>query len=297
MQDEGSGAPPVRPPHIIALGPELLIRGVVIPSFAQFATTGEDNLRIQTCGAVSGVNVSVQGRFLDALTGKIIPFDYTVAVTSSRLVNTNDFPLGTGYLLNISAVVSGFVFTGQVFVIVSIIRGLGGATFLLGTLIASYITSFQPIGWPGTPINNSVETGGYYRSIVGTKPPAGVDITETCPTGARWELIAIELKLTTSAVAAARNPKLQLFVSGTLWYQAYGALLFNANSNAILLASQLALRDNTGVIAGIQYEALPLTPGNRLLAGDIFQTATDALDAGDQWQSPQYLVREWLEVR
>ncbi len=297
MQDAGGGAPPVRPPNIIALGPELLIRGVVIPSFAQFATTGEDNLRIQTCGAVSGVNVSVQGRFLDALTGKIIPFDYTVSVTSTRLIVTNDFPLGTGYLLNISAVVSGFVFLGQVFLIVSIIRGLGGGTFLLGTLIAGYITSFQSLGWPGTPINNSIETGGYYRSIVGTAPAAGVEIKETCPTGARWELISLELRLTTSNVAAARNPKLQLFVGGTLVYQAYGALLFNANSNAKLYASQLALRDSTGVIAGIQYEALPLPRGHRLLQSDFFQTATDALDPGDQWQSPQYLVREWLEVR
>ena len=297
MQDAGGAPPPVRPPNIIALGPELLIRGTVIPSFAQFATTGEDNLRIQTCGAVTGVTVSVQGRFLDALTGKIIPFDYVVSVTATRLIVTQDFPLGTGYLLNISALVSGFVFIGQVFVMVSIIRGLGGATFLLGTLIAGYITSGQALGWPGTPINNSIETGGYYRAIVGTTPPAGAEINEACPTGARWELLSMTTQLTCSAAVASRSPTLLILNSGNTTYRGYGALLFAANTVAAIVASELSLRDNTGVIGGVQNEALPVPPGNRLLAGDSFQTLTNSLQAGDQYLGPLYLVREWLEVR
>jgi len=296
MQDSTGGAPPVRPPNIIALGPELLIRGTVIPSFAQFATTGEDNLRIQTCGAVTGVNVSVQGRFLDALTGKIIPFDYTVPVTATRLIVTNDFPLGTGYLLNISAVVSGSVFLGQVFVIVSIIRGLGGATFLLGTLLAGYITSGQALGWPGTPINNSIETGGYYRAILGTMPPAGVDPVETCPTGARWQLISVNTQLTCGNVAAARFPKLALFTSVGTTYYTYGALLFNANTVASVQVSAVSVRDSTGVIGGVEYESIPIPSDNRLRANDGFQMVTNALQAVDQWLAPLYLVREWLEV-
>ena len=297
MQDAGGGAPPVRPPNIIALGPELLIRGTVIPSFAQFATTGEDNLRIQTCGAIGSLLVNVQGRFLDALTGKIIPFDYVVSVTATRLIVTQDFPLGTGYLLNISALVNGFCVIGQVFVMVSIIRGLGGATFLLGTLIAGYITSGQALGWPGTPINNSIETGGYYRSVIGTTPAAGAEINEACPTGARWELVSMATQLTCANVAASRFPKLLILNAGNTTYRAFGALLFNANAVASIVASQLALRDNSGVVGGVQNEVLPLPPGNRLLAGDSFQTLTDSLQAGDQYLGPLYLVREWLEVR
>ncbi len=34
----------------------------------------------------------------------------------------------------------------------------------------------------------------------------------------------------------------------------------------------------------------------QLLAGDFIATITSGLQAGDQWTSPRFTVREWLEV-
>ena len=296
MADDQTDQQAAPTPDVLALGPALLQRGVIIPSFAQFAVTGEDNIRVITAGAVGGVTIHVQGRFLDAASGKTIPFDFPCRISSDRSEIATIFPLGTGYILNLSVYAVPPVVIGQCFVIVTIVRGLSGALFLVGTLLAGYVTNAQALGWPGTPIDNSIEKGGYYRMIAGTTPAAGNEITETCPTGARWDLIACNLTLTPIS-NTGRWIRFAINNNGRVPYISAMTAVSTAdteNINFIVSQSPIFM---TLHLNSFNTFLSPINTPTVLLAGDFFETLTVNLAPGDQYLQPTYLVREWLEVQ
>jgi hypothetical protein len=86
-----------------------------------------------------------------------------------------------------------------------------------------------PLAFPGVPIASPLDGGGALRSIAGTTPGAGAEISETVPTGARWELLAFQATFVTSAAAANRVPQLTLD-DGTTVYFRLGAALNQAAS-------------------------------------------------------------------
>ena len=296
MQDITNGGVPAAPPKVISIGASLLQQGVVIPAFAQFSMTGEDNLRIITIGSVTGLTMNIHGRFLDAVQGKAIPFSFTVPVSSNRTATQQDFALGTGYLLNLTAFTSGSPapLQGQAYVTVQLIRGLGGATFMLGTLLGGYVTNTQPLGWPGSPITPSVSGEPAVRDITGTMPGLGAAIVETCPSGARWELLSVWCSLTTSGVAGSRgSPFLQITSSGgqpiavifgqsggqpaaSFWEYTFGQSL-QVSLVTLFINAQMVIR-------------------TLLRAGDLFTINLGSIQGGDQLSAPGYQVREWLEV-
>src|SRR4051812_32014952 len=118
--------------------------------------------------------------------------------------------------MNITAFASaGTPIIGQTFVRVQLIRGLSGATLPIATLLQGYVTSRQDLAYPGSPIRMSTEDAFPVRIITGTDPAAGVEIVETVPDGAVWELVSVTARLVTSAAAAVRFPMLQLDHGGS----------------------------------------------------------------------------------
>jgi len=280
---------------LVSLGTALIQRGMVIPSFAQFAMSGEDNLQITTIGSIADT-VLVQGRFLDAPSSKILPFAFAVPVGSNRVPTIALEALGTGYLLNITAIAASGAAPqiGQIFVIIEIVRGLSGATILLGTLVAGYLTSTQSIGWPGTPIDNTLtQFQGSGRIVLGTTPALGINILETIPTSARFQILAIGFQLFTSVVAANRRVFLA-FVHSTFNYVELQAAA-DATANQVAHFTwgwNLPLASD--VVNAIFSQPIPAD--SLMFAGDTFSTITNGLDPGDQFSAPRYLIREWMEV-
>jgi hypothetical protein len=289
--DAGAVTPP---PQIIALGPAFLQQGVVIPSFAQFAVTGEDNVRVTAVASVGGVTVQVQGRFLDALQGKTIPFSYPVQPGSNRVPVSALFPLGTGYLLNLTAFVTGpaSVLMGTVYVIVQIIRGLTGATYLLGTLIAGYITTVQAIGFPGSAIVSSVAGEPAVRTILGTNQGVGNAINEVVPSGARWELLSFACNVHDSISLSGSGVALLLQSSGAVTKAVLPVQFAFSNTTDTIVTWLAGFAPlSTVPIAGGFPISAPVN--HRLLAGEIITSNTGA---NRTYQNLVYTVREWLEV-
>jgi len=292
MQDSGGAPAPVRPPNIIALGPELLIRGTVIPSFAQFAVQGEDNLRIVLAFTQSAsVVVAVQGRFLDALSGKVLPFEFSIALFGQTTPLTSDFALGTGYLLNLTAFVSsaGAVQIGQVYAVVEMIRGLGGATFLLATLVGGYITNGATLGWPGSPIKTSIEGQGFLTTTAPNTPPAGSDISLQAPSGIRWHIKAAVFVLTTSAVVGNRTIVFVVTRGGNSGFQMPAPVVQPASTTTIYILCPAAAF--TGPVN--QRELMPLPPDLIMAPTDALSTVTGGIDVADQW-TMHADVEQWL---
>lgn len=258
---------------------------------APFFVTGEEGLQLSGWSVNTSNRLTVSGRFMN-LAGEISPFVYDVLLTSNRVVASRVIALGDGWILNLTASTGATTCTyGQCFGRVQVVRGLGSSGIVLGTLCAGYITSSQPIAFPGGRVRSMVEGPAQIRSITGTNPAAGAEVSETVPTGARWRLIALAVRFVTSATAANRFP----------------ILTFDDGTNVFFRAdppTQQTAGVDIGYVGGIGVERLTSTNDVRqwgfpvampLLAGYRIRTATAFIEADDNWGAPQLLVEEWLE--
>lgn len=267
--------------------------GRIIPSPNQFYLTGEDALRVVSVNSVTGVLVKVQCRTANPQADTVAQsFDHVP--TADRVSRTQDYEIGEGSLLNVTAFVgAGAPLVGQTFVIVQIVRGRGAAAVVLGTILAGYITRTQAIGFPGSPIRTSTEGEPAIRTISGTIPAFGGEVIETVPTGARWELLSLLLLLNTGAAVPARQPALLYFASagGFAISVQTGTIPASTTTNVTWAAGL-----GTASPAGLNTLQAPLPQPLPLLAGQQFETFTLNLTGGDQYAGVRYSVREWLEV-
>jgi hypothetical protein len=270
--------------------------GRILASPSSFYVTGEDRLRIVSYNVATGVVVGVHWRSSNAV-GDTVPSRQFHIANSDRSAATDDYELGNGNLLNVTVfVTSGTPIMGQTFVKVQLVRGAGAAAIVLGTILQGYVTAAQAMGWPGSPIVNSVESGGFLREIQGTRPAAGAEIIETCPTGARWEILGMNITMTCSATAATRFTRIGFSNSGFVPAIVLGMYMSaNETDNQIYAPNLPRVNANDQLSTGQFLAQFPL-PGKPLLrSADFFRTFTDRIQAGDQWSAPSYLVREWLE--
>jgi hypothetical protein len=211
---------------------------------------------------------------------------------STRL-RKSTLTLAEGAMLNLTVfATSGAPLIGQTFERVQIVRGLTGALVVLGTLLQGYITAAQDLGWPGSPIVNSLDGQPVPRILSGTDPAAGVDINETVPTGARWQLHSFRGELATDATVGARRPRLQILDTGTFFLTLAAPATQPASENrnyywATGLGHESTV--DTQVITSSMPDSLILPAGSQI------RTNTSLLAGGDNWGAPLLLVREWIE--
>lgn len=279
--------------QVFAATPVSAAGGRVIASPFQFYTTGEDNLRVVTSNSLVGVRLKIQGRFIDSA-GRIGAASWDHAPTSDRSVTHDDYSLGVGAVLNLTVFASaGTPQIGQTFVIVQLVRGIGPAAIVLGTLLQGYVTSSQGLGWPGSPIQSSIEGGGYLRTIAGATPALGAISTETVPTGARWQLLTYRARTTTNALGGPRGGNVLISDGANLLVQSINPLVINPSESTRWFWAVGMPIDSTSVpfqaTAGLPTD-LPLSAGHQII---LFATG---FDPGDQFTEIFYRVREWLEV-
>src|SRR5216684_7447604 len=92
-----------------------------------------------------------------------------------------------------------------------LLRYVGGTAIVLGTLLGGYVTAVQALGFPGSPVSNSLDGTPPAVEGNGNTPAVGADTFDTVPLGARWEILYYSAKLTTSAAVANRRPSLTLY--------------------------------------------------------------------------------------
>jgi hypothetical protein len=270
-------------------------RGDIIASPFQFLFTGEDNLRVLIVNSLSGVEVTLDGRFLASGDTVPSPISQSFRPTADRALNTFDVFLGTGFLLNASLVVTvGAPLIGQTYVMVQIIRGFTGAKMVLGCILGGYITAMQHLAFPGSAIESSISGGDYIRLVGGATPAAGLDFSETVPTGARWELLRVNGVLTTDATVIDRYSLLTIVKTGLGSVAQVPPVAAHPASTARASTWGVGLVPVFFAPSNVINGALP--QGAIILAGDRWETTTLNLQPGDQWFGPEYLVREWLEA-
>lgn len=260
---------------------------------APLYVTGEDALAITVFNGAAGVTVTLTGRMLQFGDTRPKPFAQTIVPATDRSASVARFTLGDGWLLNAQALVSaGTPGIGQTFARLSLVRGIGASAPDLFTLCADYVTAKMPLSYPGSGVTDSTDGAGSLRSITGATPAAGAEISETVPTGARWELLAFQAAFVTSATVASRVPQLTLDDGASVFYR-LGAALAQAASltqrRSWFQGAPAPFLDNANSIP------MPLPTNNRIPGGGRIRTLTALIDATDQYNAVQYLVREWIE--
>jgi hypothetical protein len=237
------------PELVFAGSPAVIGGGRILPSPSSFYVTGEDNLRIVSVNAVVGVSLKLQWRLADSR-GVAVPNSVDHTPNTDRTLRHEEYTLGVGQLLNVTVFASaGSPNIGQTYVLVQLVRGSGSAAIVLGTLLGGYVTTTQALGFPGSPIVSSTSAEPAVRLINGTTPPAGVDFSEQCPTGARWQLLSLAAKLQTSAVAATRSPAVMVRARHVGWCNVYSGVDGRGHGNlAALLGERIGIGRHIGIL-------------------------------------------------
>lgn len=251
----------------------------------------EDNIEITSRNSLAGVTLAAQGRFLGT-DGRLQPFRFDHTPTSNRAQVVTAHRLGEGFLLNLFMIITaGTPRRGQTFGRVLTMQGLETVRYETGVLLQGYIATDNHLAYPLSPQEHSLSGPGMLRSITGTNPAAGVEISETVPTAARWRLASMRAQLVTDATVASRRPQL-IVDDGT-------TELFRVIPNVTQAASTtknwqfLDSFPSTGFDLNDAFSNLP--PGLFVFAGWRIRTSTIDLAAGDNWGAPQLLVEEWIE--
>lgn len=270
-------------------------RNRVIATPFQYYFTGAENLELSVWNVGSlGMSVTVQGRmFLPR--GDVVWISETFEIDSSAQKQTFRMPIGDGFLSNLVVFMGAASNVyGQTFIRLQVILGIEPNRHVLGTLLQGFVYGDVALGWPGSPIVNSLEGPGYTRVIAGTIPGAGAEIFESVAFRRQWELLAITFTLTTTAVAGARRPRLRI-VSGTLMNES-PAVATTAAGGFTVYSWQPNMPGYAPPLVALRAQSVLPWP-NRLPEGASIQTQTDAIDVGDQYGQPLYYVQEWLTCR
>jgi len=239
----------------------------------------------------NGVNVVIRTsyRYLTP-DGEIKEGQFDTPPFSSSFVQL--FPLYEGWLLSLAARIITFAAAGQWgFLQFFVVRATTNVfpTEAHELIWQGYIPANTLNGWPGTPAKEITDGAGTIRSITGTTPAAGAEISETVPANRRWTLLTLRAALTTSAAVANRLPALTLSDGSNIIF-AGSAFFTQTASNSVAYSPAPYAVTTTALAGGV---ALNLILPVGLKAGFKIITNTTGLQAGDQWSAPQYVVQEW----
>lgn len=269
-------------------------RGLVPPEYARYVMQDEyiEVLFLQGTRQTVVVQIDIRYARPDGTIDRLRDIISTGAPLAAGTKRT--YQLGDCFLLGVSVSTSVSIAANpNAYASIILFRQTGAGTVTSQTFLAAGYADDGGLSWPFLPSRGPRDGAGYTRSITGTQPAAGADISETVPTGYIWQLRAITMTLTTSNQAANRHP-VMVFDDGTNpFWEGDGNLIIAASSSPRISGSPgYTAADIEGTINYILQMPSVLT----LLPGWRIRTLTNGIQTLDQWSAPQYVVEEWPAV-
>lgn len=205
---------------------------------------------------------------------------------------SHTFQTGLGYGYLVSCAINGIALgvpRGVIYAAVWLVRGQPANRIFYRLLTADYVDDFVGPSWPEGAVIAAENSRGHITNYDGSAPLAGQETTLVQPTGARWRLIHVGARLTTSAVVANRTPSLTVGSFG-FGSAVQGTQVVTA-STTIEIGWWAGLAD-TGHTGAQINQWLP--SDFALEGGQLISTKTTGLQAGDQWSDMTVLVEELL---
>lgn len=267
-------------------------RGLVASSF-QYYLTGAENLRVTAFYRFAPLTVDLAWRFWREQDRVIQLGADSMRVTALGVTTTKDFALDAGALvgLRIGTSQAGLQL-GELWVRVQLIRGLGGATQVIGTLLQGYVTAENDLAWPGSPLQSQHDGRGAVRHLT-FAGVAGPAVQLTVPAGVRWRVVTGRVVLNTSAAVGNRTPfAMALDSFGNAYWVGINSVVTPPSSAG---GYAFAAAQSPSAVTALGGSHLPWPDDLELGAGDSVRVQAAGIDAADTWTPATLLVREWLD--
>lgn len=152
--------------------------------------------------------------------------------------------------------------------------------------------TFQRITAVGTRtliIYPGPEGRGVIRSVTGTDPAAGAEISETVPANSRWHVVGAAFSLVTDGTAGNRVVNLTFDDGTTVYSRASSGTVHALSTTAFYGAGIVGTNSSSSALAFV----IPL-PDLMMTGGHRLRTDTQLRSAGDNYTAPQLLVEEFV---
>jgi hypothetical protein len=280
------------PPLLEPLSKQQFARVVRSISRSPYYVDDATYIRIQETSNIGGVAIQYGFR-RGTVDGQVLPTRAQLLSAGDLVTHTQDLQLGGGLLYNVTVATELGIGEFSIFVQVFLIQGTGPNAIKLACLVAGYITGTQSLGWPGSPVQNSIEGNGRTRQILLANPGLGHDLTVSVPLNTRWRFQAFYALFQADGTAGARQPFFNIV--GTLG----ATLLFMPWPSTIGLGGAshcMAGEAYPWVTApGNQNQMLPTPAALDLGPNAIIRTFVSGMALGDAWLNGSIAVLEWLE--
>lgn len=223
--------------------------------------------------------------------GVVIHGQFTISPPNTRAVTIHSEQLAEGFLLSMSCKAATAVTRGQTFVRAFLTKpslGQGQPSYML---MADYVTTAMAPAFPNGRVLAPTEGPGSPVVTQIGNPVAGNDFAITVPPNARWKLKSFAALFITAVGGGNRYPAL-ITVRGAFGSWFGFANQFQAGGNSVQYGASCM---TPGSAVSTQFSTLPLPLDLQLLGGDLFETQTLGISAGDQWQRILLAYEEWLD--
>jgi hypothetical protein len=200
--------------------------------------------------------------------------------------------LAPGYLLSVAVTcVTPNIPDGVLYAVVGLIHQAQTGIPLDTLLVASYVNSNQPAGWPSGILRTVSDGNGATFQLAPANPPAGFAYTYTV-LDQQLELVAVYFNLTTSAAVVNRTAYVQVHAPGG--GPQFAGLCPNTQAASLTVTYSMGAGLPTLGAAGALYQQVTLLDNILLSAGSVLVVNAGSLQAGDQFTGIQIFGRAWL---
>jgi hypothetical protein len=203
--------------------------------------------------------------------------------------------LAEGYLLSVSAISTSATTRGMTFVRAFILRGIAptGTLPIAEVLFADYVTQYQAIGWPGSPVRYPTEGPGEVASLIVSNPSAGADWSYGFWQYSRTLINSIGAVLTTSSTAGSRYVQIQIkdLAGHIIWLGSPSVAIAASTTTqcSFAYAPPATTLVSTNVFA-------PLPLRSFIQGAGYIGTVTSGIQSGDQWSAIYVSYEQWIDL-
>ena len=222
--------------------------------------------------------------------GMLIPYPFPeINPTDDRLENISTLPCIEGLLIGLQ-VYAANCRRGECFVSIGLLRANTSNGL---TLARGYISDSDDVAWSCgyAKLESTLDGEGARRSVLGTDPAAGIEISEVVPTNAQWALKTLTFALATDATVANRSPIIVIDDGTNILWAKRIANNQTASQTITYYGMVSSLVGEVVTLPDISFALPPI----RLSQGFHIRTVTTGLQAGDDYGPPRLYVEEWIE--
>jgi len=240
--------------------------------------------------ASSQITVTVNARILNADgTLNYCSWPQTFKMSNGLSFTSN---LAPGYLLSVSITCdTNNVADGVLYAVAGLIHQEQTGIPVDTLLVASYVSTYQPAGWPSGILRTVSDGNGFALQVQAANPSVGDDALYTSP-DQQEEISALQFTITTSATAATRQAYLEMSNPGTGSVIIGYSPVTQTAGQTVTYAFARNLPASAAVSNQIQY--CTLAEGVILNLGGVIIIDAFNLQSGDQISNIYVAGRAWL---